>query len=346
MIIKNTLKNLIFIFVMYIVCSNPYMIMESVKNGLGICYESIIPSLFVFTVISNYARQSDILSLLSLPFYPYSKLMKVKDKSYSGYLLLSLIGGFAIGANMLKKLQDDGYDEKALDVLGITMINNSFGFCVFTLGAGMLNNYFTGLLLYGALCLSSLITAFLVSFLYPYNIVTSREITEKSTVSLVESIRKSTDTILYICGFVVVFNCMCEVIQLYTGQYSDFICIFMEITCGLLGILSNYGNNLYLICFALSVLPVCTLCQVYYFTGNKSLVKTLMASRIIHTPLSLIVFSLLKNMFPVSVQTASAGNMILKGYSAGAELSFTLFILTFIFLKLFENNKLFTKKAE
>lgn len=348
MLIKKYSKSFVFIVAIVITVYNPYLIIQSVKNGLIICYENIIPSLFVFMVIANYATQSDILNVLSLPLRFYGKLMKCEDNSYSGYLLLSLIGGFAVGAQLIKKLEASGYSEKATTILGISMINNSLGFCVFSLGAGMLKNYTTGILLYVACVLASLVSAFIFSFIFEYNIVSKADFVSIAPVTITDAINNAVSSTLSICGFVVLFNIVCEVILLYSFEneiLSIFLCRITELTVGCIKILEFSAKNPYYLCVALSIFPISTLCQVYHFTDNKKLLSVLLKSRLIHTPLSLLFYSVLSNIFPVSITTATFNSAVLKSYSYNAELSFTLFIISFIFVKLFDQNKLFTKRV-
>ncbi len=347
MITKRYIKPILFLLTVVFVVSNPYIIIQGVKNSLLICYENIIPSLFVVMVLADYANQHDILNFLGLPLRWYSKLMKVDSKDYSSYLVLSMIGGFAIGAKFLNEMKKNGYSQNALSVLGVSMINNSLGFCVFAVGAGLLNNYFIGLFLYISTMLASIISAFLLSFTFKYNIVSANFSNDKKPSSIAKSINNSVNSILSVCGFVVIFSTLCEAILLYINKYdilSVIFAIFTEITYGCIKISEFYGLNSYFFCIALSFLPICTLCQVYYFTDNLSLIKTLLLSRIIHTPISLLIFSVLINLFPIAFHTMSVDSVIFKTYSYSGELSFTLFIICLLLIKILDKNKLFTNR--
>ena len=349
MLVRDYIKSFAIVLIVVFIVLNPYFIIESVKSGLYICYENVIPSLFVFMVIANYAAQDTTLKILSFPLRWYSKLMKVEDHNYSGYLLLSLIGGFAVGAKFINRLENNNYNEKAVCVLGTAMISNSLGFCIFTLGAGMLKNYIIGLFIYMACAIANLITAFVLSFIYEYNIITVSPKTHKSQTSITDSINNAVSSILSICGFVVIFNTICEAISLYSLEnktLSSLICVFVELTSGCIKIINYFNNKPYLLCFTLSILPISTLCQVFYFTQNKSFISLLLKSRLIHTPVSLMIFSVLLNLFPTSVTVASFNDSVLKSFSYNAELSFTLFVISMIFLKIFDQNKLFTNTTQ
>lgn len=346
MLIKKFISPVLYITVLYVLVTNARGVMIFVKEGLMVCYESIIPSLYIFMVLSNIIAQSSVSNIFSVPFIWYSNLMKIKDRKYSAFLFLSLLGGFAVGANLIKKLEQAGYEQKAINVLSVTMINNSFSFCVFAVGTGYLGNTRTGIMLFVSLALASLITGFILSFFIDYNIVSQQKSVSETNASLIECINNAVQSVLSICGFVIIFYCACEVVSLYTLNNNLFTLIsgiFLEVTSGCLKIIDIYGKNLYLLCFCLSFLPASTICQVYYFTENPHIIRTLIASRIIHTPVSLLILSLLVNFFPVAATVSSNLVLTVKAYQRSAEISSVIFLITVIFLMIIDRNRLFTK---
>ena len=249
---------------MFMILCNPYTVMLSVRNSLIMCYSSVIPSLYVFMVFSLYISQGDYTDVLSLPLRFFGRLMKTEDNNYSACLLLSLIGGFAVGASMINKLHEYGYSENSLKAIAPSMINNSLSFCVMAVGAGMLGNYQLGLMLFISLTAASLITSFIFSFLFRYDTITKSSSYQPHLLTFVECVNSSVKNILSICGFVILFNCICEVVSLYTDSILMELLLFCftEVTAGCSKILYFTGKNPFLLCAALSIFPVCTICQV------------------------------------------------------------------------------------
>lgn len=346
MIIKQYILAFIFLFSLSVMLLNPEIMISSVKNSLFICYNSIIPSLYIFMVFSIYFSQKDFMKIIAKPFNLYSHLIKIKDKKFSVYMLLSLFGGFAIGANFLRELKNDGYSKDALCVIAPAMINNSFSFCVYAIGVGLFNNFKLGIFLFFSLTISSLITSFILSFFYKYNIVSSTDNINKKPIPFNECISSSVKNILSVCGFVILFYYMCEVIILYSKKHailSSIICIFTEVTTGCLKSAAILGKNPFIICFCLSILPISTICQVSYFTGEKFFIKSLLFSRLIHTPISIAILKLILNYFPVAINTSENISGNVKLFYSSIEISSTLFLLTLVFLIIFDSSKLFTK---
>ncbi len=345
--IKNKyIMSFIFIFLFCSMAFNAELMMESVKNAMYICYNSVIPSLYIFMIFSSYFSKKEFMNTLSYPLRFYGKLIRIEDKKYSTYLLLSLFGGFVIGANFLNELKKDGYNQHSLNAIAPSLINNSFSFCVYAIGVGLLKSLKLGVFLFISLTVSSLITSFILSYVYKYDISVSNISSSKHHQSFVECINNSVQSILSVCGFVILFYCLCEVISLYIGDHAligTLASIFTEVTTGCIKSIEFFGGNPIFICICLSIFPLSTICQVVHFTGNSDFIKPLLLSRIIHIPMSVITLKTLLILFPIPLATGSNYSIVVKSFYNTMEISSTLFLITIIFLLIFDNNKLFTK---
>ena len=158
--INKILKTAFFLGTLAIFFQNGDIITNSVKTGLELCYSAVIPSLFVFMVLSAVLSQSPGAKIVALPLWPYARLLKAKDAGKTaGYIFLALLGGFSAGAMMLGKIKQSCKDSNWLSVLAIAMVNNSPSFCIMTVGFILLGNKNIGVLLFVSLTLASLITA-------------------------------------------------------------------------------------------------------------------------------------------------------------------------------------------
>ena len=209
----------------------------------------------------------------------------------------------------------------------------------------MLDNVYTGYLLYISLITSSLITSFFLSFIHKYNIVSKATNSLYKPKSLVECINQAVNSIISICGFVIIFFVICKATNLYISSkmFKNLLFIFSEVTIGCTEIALTTGENQLFICIALSIFPVCTLCQVYNFTHDKNIIYALISSRIVHTPIAMALFNLLCNIFPVVSSTATTSNVVVRYFYNCSEISSVLFLLVLAFAFSFDKNKLFTK---
>ena len=341
-------KNIRLFFVIFFsvaILSKPQAVMQYVKSALSLCYNNVIPSLFLFMVVSNYISASCFIPVLSKPFRWFARLMRVEDKHYPAYILLSFVGGFAVAAGLLKKMADLGYNRRATQLLSVSMVGNSFAFCAFAVGVGYLGNFNLGVMIFISTAAAGLITAFVMSFFMEYEETRPLAVAQQNP-SLVESIGEAAKSMLSVCGFVVVFYCMCEVMLLYINNsvFKAILCAMTEVTSGALKVSQLTGANSTAVCLCISFLPACTLAQTAYFSQDPQIVKLLFFSRFLHIPISVLVFSVLKNLFPVAAAVNAAGSVVVKGYQNSIEISATLFVISVIFLCIFDSNKLFTKQ--
>ena len=345
MLNKKYLSAISLIFITICLFANAQLIMQAVKTALVVCYEKVIPSLFVFMVLAAYISKSKARGVFAFPARWFTKLLKIDSEEAACYMFLSMFGGFAVGARFLGELKEKGYNNDALKVLSVTMINNSVSFVAFGVGIGMLGNYRLGLMLYASLILASMITAFLMSFLYKYDVVQSTPLDKTASYGITNAIRDSVNGMIVICGFVVIFYCVCEVIILYTKnmQLQMILCALTEVTSGCVKIIQIFGKNPYWICVALSLIPISTLSQSKAFAGDAVDSKSLLLSRIIHLPLSLMILSIFINIFPVSAHVYSNNSVVIRHYWNSISLSSTLFFICLFFVIFLDSNKLFTK---
>ncbi|MEG2192461.1 MAG: hypothetical protein RRX95_04185 [Oscillospiraceae bacterium] len=344
MLVKKYFKSFAALFLCAFLFINAKVVMYSVRWALVVCYEKVIPSLFIFLVFSSYVAKNDIRWVFAIPLKWYCKLIKIDDDAASCFLSLSLFSGFAVGAKFLNQLSCEGYSQNALKVLSIAMINNSVSFVAFGVGIGILGNYRLGLMIFLSLSFSSLITAFVFSFFYEYNIVTSKDSSRKLSYDFSQAVREAVEAMLVICGFVIIFYCVCEVILFYIDNlYLQLIfSALSEVTVGCVKAASLFGKNPFLLCCILSILPLSTLVQAKAFAKDAISIKTLLLSRFIHTPISLLILSVFINLFPVSANVYSDNNVVIKGYWNSVSLSSTLFFIALIFIIFLEKNKVFT----
>jgi len=243
---KKYIQVIFIILVMYIYFKNSQLIVSSVKDGLLLCYNVVIPSLFVFMVICSIISNLSCCELLALPFMPYFRLIHINDKRVAAYCILSVMGGFATGGIMLDKLEKEfDCDKNTLGILSIIMTGNSPSFVILAVGLHYLRNIYMGIILYFSIISSAFITAFILSFIHkPYIKYTSKNQLVSTNIILF-SIKKSTTSIIDICGVVTLTFCMCKVFSFYTDNSLILLgfSIFTEVTSACEIISEYFGMN-------------------------------------------------------------------------------------------------------
>lgn len=342
-VIKKTAVTILLLFFMFVYFSNATTIMIAVKEGLLLCYDMVIPSLFVFIVICNILSCADFCDYLAIPFMPYFKLLGINNRKISSYCILGILGGFASGAVMIDKIRNEySYDENTIGLLTVIMSGNSPSFVILAVGAYYLGNIYSGIIIYLSLLSSSFITTFILSFIYkPSNINICKNILA-STNNPIVLIKSSITTILNICGVVTLTYTVCKVVSLRTSNTFIFLVFssFLEVTTACEFAVQHYGKNVYLLSLILSLYPLSTYLQIKSIGNNNTLnLKILFISKTIQIPLMLLILRTLLNLFPqyINVYLSQDINVYMHWNNPKISLYFLLLSICFI---LFTDKKL------
>ena len=338
---QNTDRKNIFNFILAIAMLifyffNSRFIVEYSKQALLLCYETVIPSLFIFMVITTFLSTSKYIGLLGLPFKPFFRILNINNNKLISYCLLGIIGGFATGGYFLDKIQKE-FDccDNLAGILSILMSNNSPAFVIVAVGGIMLKHFSSGVILYFSVVLSCFITAFIFSFLFPYSSALNTKSTSFYDNSLAECVTICVKSILNICGIVITAFIVCKAVSLYTQNsfILAFFSSFCEITTACTITINQFGNNLYLLCFALSFCPLSTYLQLKIAVNNpKFNFRILWLSKIVQVPLSLIILRIAINLFPQAFAVFSSNDISVKLYWNLPKISIYLFILSILFV--------------
>ena len=349
--IKNFLQSFFMFFLIYIYFDNSAFISIYVKEALVLCYNTVIPSLFIFMVLTVFLSGWDGCRYIGIPFLPLFRLLKIGDLKTVSYCVLSLLSGFATGGYFLDRIKKENLcDKNALGIISILVSNNSPAFVITAVGTNMLGHFHSGLILYFSILISSFITAFIFSFLYPYPPLKNTKIQKLQSTDFISSLNNAVMSILYICGAVIFSYSLCKVVSLYTNDMliSSLISVLFEVTTACRIIIDNIGKNLYFICFALSLCPLSTCLQLKSCSksGNINL-KILILSKFVHIPMSLLILRIAVNLFPQSFAVYANGDIKINTYWNTPYISCCFLILSICFVIFFDKKiGVFTKSVK
>lgn len=337
--LKKSFQILFIVFLLLFYFFNSASIGNFIKEGMLICYTTVIPSLFIFMVIATFLPNLKYSNLLSKPLQPIFRLLKITDKKIVSYCFFGLLSGFATGGYFLNRINDEyECDENFLGVIAIIVSNNSPAFIVSAVGANMIGNVKTGIILYMSIIISSIITAFIFSFIFSYNIPKFRINKQYHKTGIAYAINSSVMAILNICGIVVFTFSLCKAISLYIQNpyILSIISSSLEVTCGCKIIIENFGKNLFLLCIALSFCPLSTCLQLHCKEKSYKILKMLLLSKLITIPVSVLLLRININLFPYSIATYASGNITTSIYWNKPHISCFFLIISICFVIMFD----------
>lgn len=294
---------------LYLLFSMPENISEGITKGLEICFYTILPSLFPFMVLSSYIIRSDILSPLNRFFSPITRTLFKQPKCCAPVILMSLTGGFPIGAKMTDSLLKNGkITENQAQRLNLFCVNCGPAFAVTAVGSLIYNCKQVGIIIYVSLCLSSIITGIFTSFLDDGQTIKNSSCSkcfQSPLVSLSGAVGDSVQSVLSVCSWIVIFNAVSNCIksaQINRTLYLALSCI-LEVTGGC-SVASQFFP-IPVVCAVVGFGGFCVHCQILSFIRSSNLkYKLFFAFRTLNAALSALICKILLTVFPVDISVS------------------------------------------
>ncbi len=294
----------------------PAQSVAAARDGIGLCLNVILPSLFPFFVLSSLCVELGVIQRLgSLMGRVMEPLFRVNG-SCAGAFLLGILGGYPVGARTAIALYQSGDCTRSEAERLLSFCNNSGpAFILGVVGAGIFSSSRAGLLLYGAHVASSVLVGLVFRFYGGHSPSPScpgvspasgRPFSQALIVSLRQAIQASGN----ICGFVVFFTVVIRLL-FYSGVISGAAAVLtwllqglgmhqdwaeslltgaIEMTSGVWSLrdaAGAMGDKLCMAAFILGWAGLSVHCQVLSFIGTSGLSpKTYFFGKLLHGVLS------------------------------------------------------------
>ena len=308
----------------------PAQSMDAGRQGLQLCANVIIPSLFPFFVLSSLVVELGMARYLGQALERLMwPLFRVGGPGASA-LVLGLVGGYPVGAQTAISLYEKGLCSKEETQRLLAFCNNSGPAFIFgVVGSGVFGSGAIGLLLYLAHMTASLCVGLLFRF-YGRNGSPPPKLrndphfqTTRFYAALTTSIKNSFASALNICAFVVFFSVVIRLLFLcgVMGAAADALaCLlapvgfdqalarqlltgFLEISSGVTSLSANGSLNgqVSLAAFMLGWAGLSVHCQVLSFMGDSGLSpRTYLTGKALHGILSALFTAALTRLLPLS----------------------------------------------
>ncbi len=261
-----------------------------IADGLMICGNILIPSLFPFTVLSVFLFECGIIQKRIQSSFSFAFVI----------FILSALGGYPIGAKIIADAHNNGYINKETANRTLRFcVNAGPAFILTVVGKGIFSNEKIGIILLVAHLISSLeILLFNGRYLLRENIKCNKQKTSTLAQSFVTSVASACSSMIGISSYVILFSGIINLLQSLEKR-STFVVGLLEITNGVLK-----NKNIYLITFFLGFSGFCIIMQILSIGANFiDKPYKLITSRIAHGLLSVVNLKLLLLLFPICAQT-------------------------------------------
>ena len=293
------------------------------KEGLTLCFNIIVPSLFPFFVLSSLVVDLGLAAYLGRAMEPVMRpLFRVSGRC-SAALVLGFVGGYPIGARTALQLYEEGQCTKEEAERLLAFCNNSGpAFILGVVGAGVFADRRVGLLLY----LTHAAASLLVGLVFRFHGGTSGRGTPSSrtpiravrlAAAFPAAVGKALTSTLSVCAFVVVFSVMLRLLSRY-GILSAAARVFvrfgmeeawaerlitglLEMSSGVSSLSGTGVGGVPMAAFMLGWAGLSVHCQVLAFLGDSDLSpRTYLVGKLLHGLVAAALTRGLTKLFPLS----------------------------------------------
>lgn len=300
---------------------------QGIQNGLKVCAGVLIPSLFPFMVLSSFLSLTSAANILSIPFAPITTRLFKLPRELGAVVLLSLVGGYPVGAKSISLLLSQGKITKATaERMLCFCVNSGPSFLVTAVGVGMLASKTAGIILFLSQTAATLLIGVLVSLRAKVLPAKSEVGCMKADEAFVTAVSTASSSIIAMCSFAILFSGILAFISAsgFIARISQISGVEEGLTkaviSGILEVTSGCANSAQLggltafvmISAAASFGGLSVLFQIMScFRENPVSFRPLIASRIFHILLSnIIAIPSYKVFFAVHDVFAASGRPI------------------------------------
>lgn len=313
----------------------PQESISAVREGLSLCGNILIPSLFPFFVLSNLVVSLGMSRYLDAWLEPLMRPVFHVRGCCSCALVLGLIGGYPIGARTAISLYQNGLCSKTECERLLAFCNNSGPAFIFgVVGFGVFGSGTISLLLYLTHIMASLMVGVLFRFYghaQPSSDKKSNPIQIQAapfSAAFTRSVTDSLTSTLNICSFVLFFTVflrslflsgflptlsgvmakLCAPFGLPQLWFQQLLTGIIELSSGIVSLSGTESlyDRISMAAFMLGWAGLSVHCQVLSFIGDCDLsAKTYLTGKLLHGTLSAVLANFAVRWLPIE-QTVSA----------------------------------------
>lgn len=367
--IKKYSIGLIVVFVCVYLLSSPEVSSKSIKTGINYCVNILVPSLFPFMFMAVFTVQSKIFSNPGKIISKITNFLFYLPSCTAPVILLSLIGGYPVGARGVKTLFDQKkINSKQLNRMMCFCVGSGPGFTISLVGTLILHSKLMGLVL----LVSQIFGAFAIGIFCGvcarkknFTVYTENTKNDSSNINTAQTIIDSTSavcaSIIEMCTLIIIFTFFISIIEnayshmplfqynAYFKNYEQEILTtaisFLEITTGCIKS-ANLKYSFLIIAAALGHGGVCTHMQISAILKNcKFNFKKFCFFRFINSIISLACAYIASEYFEFSSEVFSnLSKPLTASHSSTIHGSIALIMLSIYFIatvnfKFYKKNK-------
>lgn len=180
---------------------------EGISLGLKICVGVLIPALFPFMALSGFLSLTNAARILSIPLAPITTRIFKLPGELGAIVLLSLIGGYPVGAKSISLLLSQGkISKRTAERMLCFCVNSGPSFLITAVGTGMLANRTAGIILFATQTAATLVIGAAVSLRAKPPKAETATVEMRGASAFVAAVSSASSAMLAMCSFAVLFS--------------------------------------------------------------------------------------------------------------------------------------------
>ena len=302
----------------------PQQSMQAARQGLELCANVIIPSLFPFFVLSSLVVELGMAGWLGRALERVMQPLFRINGAGAGALVLGFVGGYPVGAQTAISLYQKGLCSRVETERLLAFCNNSGpAFILGVVGAGIFGSSRIGLLLYLTHMAASLLVGLAFRFYGRTDPAPARARpvpihTVRFSRAFTDSVRGAASSIVNICAFVILFSVVIRLLVLCGAMDAAagllvplgldeqtarrLLTGLVELSSGVAGLSGPdfVAQGIPLAAFLLGWAGLSVHCQVLSFLSDSDLhIRTYLVGKLLHGGISAALTLLLTRLFPL-----------------------------------------------
>lgn len=313
----------------------PDVMTDGLRNGLNICGSAVIPSLFMFMVLSDFIVRSGFAKIVGGSLSGVVRFLFRLPGVAGCAVLMSLIGGFPVGARMTAQLYENGeITQKHGQRMMLFCVNAGPAFVIGTVGVTMLSSRKAGIILFASLTVTSLLGG-IATGLFSGKPKEYVQVEDKSfNLGVInESVNQTVQAMLGICGWILVFSGINAFIKCIPIKSAvPWLLMTSEVTNGCITATESFPTCVLALVIGWAGLAVH--CQLMpYLQSVKIKISHFWVARLLSGGTATAIAYLLFKAFPCEIDVFSAGTTVTAElYSISAPVAAAMFALSSLML--------------
>ena len=320
-----------------IILTHPQIASAGIKKGLLLLYDSLIPALFPFMIVSCYIARSPVTDRISIMANKLTYRCLHINAYHTLAFTLGCLGGYPVGAKTITEFRRQGFITLTdSHRLFCCCVNPGASFVITAVGSFMLGSTISGIIIYASCIASSLVLGAFSSLLFKSSEEASprKETDTRHDNVFIKSVSSGVESMLGICGWVILCSALCELsAQLISNDGARlFINAVAEVSSGCKSTIEA-GLSLPVLCAVISFGGLAVAAQISPDLADSGIkLKTYICWRVAGSAISALFCSGLTKIFPQSIAvstTLTPVHTLTRGIPTALVMVFMCIVLIF-----------------